>query len=82
MAIAEKGKIITEEKEAIKKFKDQFEKIRKTLDFKINSSILSDLWDDSILNSIEKFLQYAIVFLKSSKRESPLICTTLTGLGF
>lgn len=36
MAIAERGKIITEEKEAIKKFKDQFEKILKTIYFKVD----------------------------------------------
>lgn len=81
MAIAERGKIITEEKEAIKKFKDQFEKILKTIYFKVDCSILSDLCDDSILNSIEKILQYASVLkIKQLRISSDLLYPNWFGL--
>lgn len=78
MVIAERGKIITEEKEAIKKFKDQFEKILKNIYFKVDCSILSDLCDDSILNSIEKILQYASVLkIKQLRISSDLLYSNL-----
>ena len=53
--------------------------IVKTL--KIDRPLLSDLYDDPVLNAIEKLLQHASV-LKLSKRESTLICTPQTRLCF
>ena len=57
-----------EEKDAVKKFKDHFEKIKETR--KTDLPILSDLSDDPVLNAI--VFPNMLVFLKSSNRETPL----------
>ena len=57
MTIVDRDKIITEEKEEVKKFKDHFEEIVKTL--KINRPLLSDLYDDPVLNALENSSQHA-----------------------
>ena len=51
ITLADGNKVITEEKDALKKFKDQFAKIVETL--KIDRPIFSDLSDDPVLNAIE-----------------------------
>ena len=53
------GKVITEEKDVVKKFKDHFEKIVDTL--KTDRPILSVLSDDPVLNAIENFSNHASV---------------------
>ena len=64
----EGDKIITEEKEAVKKFKDHFEKIVETL--KIDRPMLSDLSDDpGVLNAIEKFSHHANVLKIKEARD-------------
>ena len=70
ITLAEGGKVITEEKDAVKLFKDHFEKIVETL--KIDRPILSDLSDDPVLNDIENF-PIMLVFSKSRKQETLLI---------
>ena len=62
MTLADGDKFITEEKDAVIKFKDHFEKTVETL--KIDRPMLSDLNDDSFLNAIKKFSEHACV-LKS-----------------
>ena len=62
------GKVITEAKEVVKKFKDHFEKIVKTL--KIDRPILSDLSDDPVLNAIENFSHHTSVFKIKEARDS------------
>ena len=52
-------KVITEEKDVVKIFKDHFEKIVETL--KIDRPILSDLSDDPVLNAIENFSHHVRV---------------------
>ena len=59
-------KVITEEKDVVKIFKDHFEKIVETL--KIDRPILSDLSDDPALNAIENFSHKASVLkIKEAK---------------
>ena len=62
MTLADGDKFITEEKDAVIKFKDHFEKTVETL--KIDRPMLSDLNDDSFLNAIKKSSEHACV-LKS-----------------
>ena len=59
MTLVDGGKVITEEKDVVKKFKDRFEKIVETL--KIDRLISSDLSDDTVLNAIENFSHHASV---------------------
>ena len=71
MTIVDRDKIITEEKEVAKKFKDYFEEIVKTL--KINRPLLSDLCDDPVLNVLEKSSQHASVLkIKQARISSDL----------
>ena len=71
MTIVDRDKIITEEKEVVKKFKDYFEEIVKTL--KINRPLLSDLYDDPVLNVLEKSSQHASVLkIKQARISSDL----------
>ena len=59
-------KVITEEKDVVKIFKDHFEKIVETL--KNDRPILSDLSDDPALNAIENFSHQASVLkIKEAK---------------
>ena len=62
------GKVITEAKDVVKKFKDHFEKIVKTL--KIDRPILSDLSDDPVLNAIENFSHHTSVLKIKEARDS------------
>ena len=62
ITLADGDKFITEEKDAVIKFKDHFEKTVETL--KIDRPMLSDLNDDSFLNAIKKFSEHTCV-LKS-----------------
>ena len=66
-------KVISEEKNVVKKFKDHVKKIVETL--KIDRPILSDLSDDPVVNAIENFPHH--VFLKSRKWETLLIAFLL-----
>ena len=59
ITLVEGDKVITEEKHAVKKFKDHFEKIVKTL--KIDRPKLSDLSDDPVLNAIQNFSHHVSV---------------------
>ena len=61
-------KVITEEKDVIKLFKDHFEKIVETL--KIDRPILSDLSDDPVLNVIENVSDHASVLRIKEARNS------------
>ena len=72
ITLVERGKVITEEKDVVKIFKDHFEKIVETL--KIDHPILSDLSDDPVLNDIENFSHHAS-FLR--KQETHLIAFPL-----
>ena len=54
ITLVDRDKIITEEKDVVKKFKDHFEKSVETL--KIDHPILTNLNDDPVLNDIENFL--------------------------
>ena len=56
---ANRDKVITEEEDVVKKFKDDFEKIWETL--KIDCHILSDLSDDPVLIATDIFFHYASV---------------------
>ena len=60
--VVDGDKVITEEKDVVKKFKDHFEKI--------DRSILSDLSDDPVLNAIEKCFHHAIVLKIKKARDS------------
>ena len=62
------GKVITEEKYVVKKFKVHFEKIVETL--KIDRPILSDLSDDPVVNAIENFFHHASVLKIKEARNS------------
>ena len=55
----EGDKVIAEERDVLKLFKDLFEKIVECL--KIERPILSDLSDDPVLNAIENFFRHASV---------------------
>ena len=59
---------LTEEKDVVKIFKDQFEKIVETL--KIDRPILSDLSDDPVLNAIESFSHHASILKIKKARNS------------
>ena len=59
---------LTEEKDVVKIFKDQFEKIVETL--KIDRPILSDLSDDPVLNAIENFSHHASILKIKKARNS------------
>ena len=61
-------KVITEEKDVVKKFKDHFEKILEAP--KIDRPILSDLSDDPVLNAIEHFSHHASVLKIKEVRDS------------
>ena len=68
ITLAEGHKVITEEKHVVKKFKDHFETIVKTL--KIDRPKLSDLSDDPVLNAIENFSHHASVLKIKEARDS------------
>ena len=57
VALVDRDKVITEEKNIVKKLKDHFEKILETL--KIDWPMLSDLTDDPVLNAIDNFSHHA-----------------------
>ena len=59
ITLADGDKVITEEKSVVKKLKDHFEKILKTL--QIDRLILSDLRDDPVLNAIENVFHHVSV---------------------
>ena len=61
-------KVITEEKDVIKKFMDHFKKSVETL--KIDRPILSDLSDDPVLNAIEIFSLHACVLKIKEVKDS------------
>ena len=65
---------LTEEKDVVKIFKDQFEKIVETL--KIDRPILSDLSDDPVLNAIGNFSHHASI-LKIKKARNSSDCFSL-----
>ena len=64
ITLVDGDKVMTEEKNVVKKFKDHFEKTVETL--KIDRPILSDLSDDPVLNATENFSRNASV-LKSKR---------------
>ena len=66
--VVDGDKVITEEKDVVKKFKDHFKKIVETL--KIDRPILSDLSDDPVLNATEKCFHHAIVLKIKKARDS------------
>ena len=68
ITVVEGDKVITEEKDVVKIFKDHFEKIVETL--KIDRPILSDLSDDPVLNAIESFSHHASVLKIKEARNS------------
>ena len=68
ITLVDGGKVITEEKDVVKKFKDHFEKIVETL--KIDRPILFELSDDSVLNAIENFSHHASVLKTKETRDS------------
>ena len=68
ITLVEGDKVITEEKDVVKVFKDHFEKIVETL--KIDSHILSALSDDPVLNSIKNFSHHASILKIKEARNS------------
>ena len=68
ITLVEGNKVIAEEEDVVKKFKDHFEKIVETL--KIDHPILSDLSDDPVLNAIESFSDHASVLKTKEARNS------------
>ena len=68
ITLVDGDKVITEEKDVVKKFKDRFEKIVETL--QIDRPILSDLSDDPVLNAIENFSHRASVLKVKEARDS------------
>ena len=69
ITFVEGGKDITKEKDLVKMFKAQFEKMVDTL--KIDRPILYDLSDDPVLNAIEKFCHHSSVLkIKESRNSS------------
>ena len=68
ITLVDRDKVIAEEKDLLKKFKDHFEKTVETL--KIDRPILSDLSDNHVLNAIEYFSHYASVLKIKEARES------------
>ena len=65
-------KILTEEKDVVKKFRSRFEKILDTL--KIDRPILSDLSDDDVLNATENFSQHDASVLKIKEARDSSDC--------
>ena len=61
-------RVITEEKDVVKKFKDHFAKIVETL--KIDCPVLSDLIDDPVRNAIETFSHHASALKIKEARDS------------
>ena len=68
ITLVEGDKVITEEKDVVKVFKDHFEKIVETL--KIDPHTLSALSDDPVLNAIENFSHHASVLKIKEARNS------------
>ena len=68
ITLVEGDKVITEEKDVVKRLKGHFEKIVETL--KIDRPILSYLSDDPVLNAIEKFSHHASVLKIKEARDS------------
>ena len=68
ITLVDGDKVITEEKDVVKKFKEIFEKIVDTL--KIDRPILSDLSDNPVLNAIENFSNHASVLKIKEARDS------------
>ena len=68
ITLVEGNKVITEEEDVVKKFKNHFEKIVET--FKIGHPILSDLSDDPVLTAIESFSDHASVLKTKEARNS------------
>ena len=68
ITLVDGDKVITEEKDVVKKFKEIFEKIVDTL--KIYRPILSDLSDNPVLNAIENFSNHASVLKIKEARDS------------
>ena len=69
ITLVEGDKVITEEKDVVKVFKDHFEKIVETL--KIDPHTLSALSDDPVLNAIENFSHHAsILKIKEARKSS------------
>ena len=69
ITLVDGDKVITEEKDVVKKFKDYFENIVETL--KTGRPILSDLSDDPVLNAIENFPHHSSVLkIKEAKDSS------------
>ena len=60
-------KVITEEKDVVKRLNDHFEKIVETR--KTDRPILSDFSDDAVLNAIENFSQHASVLKIKETRD-------------
>ena len=70
-------KVLTEEKFLVKKYKDHFEKIVKTL--KVDHPILSRLSDDPVIKAIENFSQHASVLkIKEARNSSNCFSFKLT----
>ena len=68
ITLVEGDKVITEEKDVIKIFKNHFEKIVETL--RIDPPILSDISDNPVLNAIEDFSHHASVLKIKEARNS------------
>ena len=68
ITLVEGDKVITEEKDVVKVFKDHFEKIVETL--KIDPHTLSALSDDPVLNAIENFSHHASILKIKEARNS------------
>ena len=68
ITLVDGDKVMKEEKDVVKKFKDHLEKIEETL--KINRSILSGISDDPVLNAIETFSHPASVLEIKKSRDS------------
>ena len=68
ITLVEGDKVITEEKDVVKVFKDHFEKIVETL--KIDPHTLSALSDDPVLNAIENFSHRASILKIKEARNS------------
>ena len=68
ITLVEGDKVITEEKDVVKVFKDHFEKIVETL--KIDPHTLSALSDDPVLNAIENFSHHASILKIEEARNS------------
>ena len=69
ITLVDGGKVITEGKDVVKKFKDHFEKIVETQE-KIDRPILSDLRDDLVVNAIENFSHATVLNSKEARDSS------------